>query len=1351
MSSSTGTSNPFHAINDEPSTNIEANSLQLHHNKIKTESPNLLDDDFNLLNSTLSGLNHEDIMSGKFDEAQFHRDLDLQLGAIAETDGMVEQLPNDNLLPDEDKSSRDKVKEEEKSQEQKPVQGSSAASPAKNFPIPQPRALSVSEIVKNEQSSASTSESAKVSAYARLEFENFIFYVQTLQVVLGRKSENDQSHIVDVHLGASKAISRKHAKIFYNFGTERFELSIQGKNGAFVDDSFLERGVTVPLGNKSKVQIGQIVFRFVLPGATAKDTEDEKPINPSDAISLRTTLYKNMQNTAKGNDDEAKTPEIINKEGTESGLAQNAIRASNEGIPPALAPCTAAQTSKEQQNQPAAPPLSTLPAPPAPPSLKDLPPLPPAQRPQPPVSQQLQPTPQHIINQYPAAQQTLQVPIQQQAPAQTPKVEEKEKKQPKPAKPPKKVYTLEEIPEEYRTKPQCSYSNLIATCLRTHGTSKGMSLAEIYKSIRDLFPFYKYCPDGWQSSVRHNLSLNKAFRKVSKEGKGWLWGLDEEYCAEKDRIKKKQAAAAEARARAAQAKLEQQQQKTSGKPDKPTVQNAPVKMTNSLNVPLVPAATSNIATPLVQVAPQFATPVQAHVPIQHAQQPPILIQHPHGAPQPQQVIHRPLVNVPQQSLPPPQQRAAPLYRPPVPTQQQQQAAQRAVSLPMQQNQQPLQHISSIPPQKLPAASAQTTRAPSIQAQLALNRSNAPNTPTTRVVQPPASSGAKQPPLLTADNKKALAHLQTQLITLSKDLRTLVDKPTISAILTQAIAMTIAQVTQAAKARGLPGDPLATLIETNPAQLTKIFTLALNAASYKVTNGRVKNPIQLPSNLPSASATASPSPIGTPNNASLPAAVSRAHTPSTVPNSYVPKIQLQPIPQAQRQLQLQQQQAKGSIQQTQPTPVARSPYQPPQYGAPHSQQGSPLVPQGQVSTPIVNQKQPLNVNGGGNINAKPTQPATVSKTTISNQSVPMVGVTPANSKPLITPAQQIAAVRNSGSRSASPLSSTSASTKIESTGTSQTRISGHDFDEDEDMEDDEDEDDEVHNMDDAEFDKFLNEDLNDAEFDRVMESISRESTPVAVVSGSTTTTGDVSSKAPDIEAQATNAPSASDKTSEQVTPVPSASSSSLKSLPVKSTEPVKTDTESSAPGEQPTNSVEAVESIDTAAAAAPVTEPESTIVTTSDTSVAKEDTNSTASNGKPAESDQDKEASKEAAPEVAVTDIEMKDAVPAPSEGDNSEKTNANESNVDVVKSIEGESTEAKNFDTASNESMSLESGDQPTDLVEDAVPTFAEDRTATGSHTDAIETPVSTSEAKPNINEAVESSDVSIPSTDIFD
>ena len=96
-------------------------------------------------------------------------------------------------------------------------------------------------------SATSETEQSKISAYARLDFQSFTFYVQTLQVIIGRRSENDFSHKVDVNLGASKSISRRHAQIFYNFGTGRFELSIMGKNGAFVDDTFVERGLTVCL------------------------------------------------------------------------------------------------------------------------------------------------------------------------------------------------------------------------------------------------------------------------------------------------------------------------------------------------------------------------------------------------------------------------------------------------------------------------------------------------------------------------------------------------------------------------------------------------------------------------------------------------------------------------------------------------------------------------------------------------------------------------------------------------------------------------------------------------------------------------------------------------------------------------------------------------------------------------------------------------------------------------------------------------------------------------------------------------------------------------------------------------
>ena len=46
---------------------------------------------------------------------------------------------------------------------------------------------------------------SRISAYARLDFENFTFFVQTLQVVLGRKS-NDETlqQNVDVHLSSKK-------------------------------------------------------------------------------------------------------------------------------------------------------------------------------------------------------------------------------------------------------------------------------------------------------------------------------------------------------------------------------------------------------------------------------------------------------------------------------------------------------------------------------------------------------------------------------------------------------------------------------------------------------------------------------------------------------------------------------------------------------------------------------------------------------------------------------------------------------------------------------------------------------------------------------------------------------------------------------------------------------------------------------------------------------------------------------------------------------------------------------------------------------------------------------------------
>ena len=52
-----------------------------------------------------------------------------------------------------------------------------------------------------------------------------------------------------------------------------------------------------------------------------------------------------------------------------------------------------------------------------------------------------------------------------------------------------------------------------------------LTLSHIYQWISDTFKYYKKGDVGWQNSIRHNLSLNKAFIKgeKSKDGKGHFW------------------------------------------------------------------------------------------------------------------------------------------------------------------------------------------------------------------------------------------------------------------------------------------------------------------------------------------------------------------------------------------------------------------------------------------------------------------------------------------------------------------------------------------------------------------------------------------------------------------------------------------------------------------------------------------------------------------------------------------------------------------------------------------------------------------------------------------------------------
>ena len=46
--------------------------------------------------------------------------------------------------------------------------------------------------------------------------------------------------------------------------------------------------------------------------------------------------------------------------------------------------------------------------------------------------------------------------------------------------------------------------------------NKALPVKDIYAWIVEHFPYYRNSPSSWKNTVRHNLSLNKSFRKVDK-------------------------------------------------------------------------------------------------------------------------------------------------------------------------------------------------------------------------------------------------------------------------------------------------------------------------------------------------------------------------------------------------------------------------------------------------------------------------------------------------------------------------------------------------------------------------------------------------------------------------------------------------------------------------------------------------------------------------------------------------------------------------------------------------------------------------------------------------------------------
>ncbi|CAL8106279.1 unnamed protein product [Calicophoron daubneyi] len=79
------------------------------------------------------------------------------------------------------------------------------------------------------------------------------------------------------------------------------------------------------------------------------------------------------------------------------------------------------------------------------------------------------------------------------------------------------------------SKPNYSYTHLIFMAIEST-PQKCMTVNQIYNWCESNFPFYKHAGAGWKNSLRHNLSINKSFKRLPRDsrgpGRGAFWTVE---------------------------------------------------------------------------------------------------------------------------------------------------------------------------------------------------------------------------------------------------------------------------------------------------------------------------------------------------------------------------------------------------------------------------------------------------------------------------------------------------------------------------------------------------------------------------------------------------------------------------------------------------------------------------------------------------------------------------------------------------------------------------------------------------------------------------------------------------------